>query len=123
MSPRPAAGAGAGGSPEDHGEAAEGAPADGMGASTPIDDPRLQAGIEHLQRAAHEVIAASRALLDVAEELIDDPRAASSVVDALGSLGGLARSRAAGLAGRRPGAATGTTDDPDDPPVQRIPVS
>ncbi|HWJ61576.1 MAG TPA: hypothetical protein VNS19_06380 [Acidimicrobiales bacterium] len=80
-------------------------------------DPRLQAGLEHLQRAAREMIAASRALLDVAEELVEDPKAASGIIDLLGSV--------AGRAGRSPvhGVPHDDDDEGDDPPVQRIPVS
>jgi hypothetical protein len=110
-------------------------PEDGHGAGDggPDLDPRLQAGLDHLQRAAREVIAASRALLDVAEELVDDPKAAAGVVDLLGSLGTLAarRARAGGWptgGGRGDGGADGGGSGPDDgdegePPVQRIPVS
>ena len=100
-------------------ERPEGAPAD------PMEDPRVQAGLEHLQRAAREVIAASRALLDAAEDLVEDPKAAGSVLDLLGEVA--ARGRAA--VGRIPGAGAsaadhGDGDDPDDgPSVQRIPVS
>lgn len=89
------------------------------------DDPRVQAGVEHLQRAAHEAIAASRALLDVAEDLVDDPRALGGVLELLGGLGGLA-GRLTGPARRaadRPGRDPFASDDDDDPPVQRIPVS
>ncbi|MGN6694717.1 MAG: hypothetical protein ACTHN0_11125 [Aquihabitans sp.] len=78
-------------------------------------DPRLQAGLEHLQRAAREMIAASRALLDVAEELVEDPKAASGIIDLLGSV--------AGRSGRQAGRAAPHDGDDDDPPVQRIPVS
>lgn len=89
------------------------------------DDPRVQAGVEHLQRAAHEAIAASRALLDVAEDLVDDPRALGGVLELLGGLGGLA-ARVSGPV-RRPGRGPSpdpfASDDDDDPPVQRIPVS
>lgn len=81
------------------------------------DDPRVQAGLEHLQRAAHEVIAATRALLDVAEELVDDPKAASSIVDLLGSVAGRLPKMPADAPDRD------DRDEPDDPPVQRIPVS
>lgn len=96
------------------------------------DDPRVQAGLDHLQRAAREVIAASRALLDVAEELVDDPRAAASLADVLGSLGGLAaRGRSwtgtgggAGGSDRLHPDVDGDEDDGDGGPgVQRIPVS
>ena len=93
---------------------------DGHDASRPADpwadqDPRLQAGLEHLQRAAREMIAASRALLDVAEELVEEPKAASGIIDLLGSV--------AGRAGRAGPAASPAGEDDDDPPVQRIPVS
>ena len=81
-------------------------------------DPRVQAGLEHLQRAAREMIAASRALLDVAEELVEDPKAAAGIVDLLGSVA---------PRGMRGSATKGNghdAHDPDDePPVQRIPVS
>ncbi len=85
-------------------------------------DARLQAGLDHLQRAAKEVIAASRALLDVAEDLVDDPHAATGLTDMLASFGALA-----GRMGRAAaGSAVGHRDEDDDdgdPPVQRIPVS
>ena len=80
-------------------------------------DPRVQAGLDHLQRAAREVIAASRALLDVAEELVEDPNAAAGLVDALASMAGrLPRSRTTE-------AADDDGEPGDEPPVQRIPVS
>ena len=79
-------------------------------------DPRVQAGLDHLQRAAREMIAASRALLDVAEELVEDPKAASGIIDLLGSVAGRAARPTS-----RPAADHG--DDDDEPPVQRIPVS
>ena len=79
-------------------------------------DPRVQAGLDHLQRAAREMIAASRALLDVAEDMIDDPKAASGLLDLLGTVGDLAGRVA------RP-ASQPDDDDHDEPPIQRIPVS
>lgn len=89
-------------------------------------DQRVQQGVEGLQRAAHEFINASRALLDVVEELVDDPRAPGGVVDIFGELGTvasrLARNAARGMA--QAGRGPVPDDDPDDdPPVQRIPVS
>ena len=83
-------------------------------------DPRVSEGLEHLQRAAREVIEASRALLDVAEDLVADPRTAIDVVGLIGRTGEVA----ARLAGRvRPASGHHGVDDEDDPPVQRIPVS
>jgi hypothetical protein len=82
----------------------------------PLDDPRVQAGMEHLQRAAREVIAAGRALLDAAEDLVDDPRAAAGVLETLSSLVERGRSAATG-------SATDPEDDDDGGTVQRIPVS
>lgn len=50
-------------------------------------DERARQGIEHLQAAGVEVIAALRAFLDVAEAIVRDPNAgavlAASVVDAV----------------------------------------
>lgn len=83
------------------------------------DDPRVKAGLEHLQRAAREVIAASRALLDVAEEMVESPGGMSKIFGALGELGDLAQ-----RAARAQGGSTRPDEGPDpDPPVQRIPVS
>ena len=59
---------------------------DPSGPGWSAEDPRVQAGLDHLQRAAHEMISASRALLDVMEELVDDPRAAAGIVDLLGTV-------------------------------------
>ncbi len=78
------------------------------------EDPRVQAGLDHLQRAAQEVIAASRAFLDVAEELVEDPRAAGGLMDLFGSVAAMAR---------MPRPRHQPDDGDDEPPVQRIPVS
>jgi hypothetical protein len=55
---------------------------------------RARDGIQHLQAAAREMIHAARALLDVAEDLIDDPAAVATLVGALGAIGDAARRRA-----------------------------
>ncbi|MFN8017920.1 MAG: hypothetical protein U0P45_07330 [Acidimicrobiales bacterium] len=90
-------------------------------------DPRIQAGLEAMQRAAKEMIAASRALLDAAEDLVDDPRAAASIVDLLGTVASRAPRMPRPGVGWPAGADdAGWDDDEDDegePPVQRIPVS
>lgn len=100
---------------------------DEEGAAWDSEDPRVQAGIDHLQRAAHEVIAASRALLDVAEEMVDDPRSAGNLLGMLSSVGTLAARMARSTASGRRDDIYGDDDDDDDDgggsPVQRIPVS
>ena len=92
-------------------------------------------GVEHLQAAANEMIAAGRAFLDAVEEVVRDREAIASVVDALGSIAHAATqaaSQAASQATRvatgrdRPGASAGDGDGSgDDPPsrVQHIRVS
>jgi hypothetical protein len=105
--------------------------ADDARGTNPLDDPRVQAGLDRIQRAAHEFIAGSRALLDVAEELVEDPKAAGGLASMLGELGHvatrLARNAArSGLGGPWSGPGSdqdGDDPDDDDPPVQRIPVS
>jgi hypothetical protein len=54
---------------------------------------RAREGIQHLQAAARELIHAARALLDVAENVIDDPAAIATLAGALGAMGDLARRR------------------------------
>jgi hypothetical protein len=57
--------------------------------------------LEHFQAAARELIAAFRSVLDVAEELVEDP---DSVKDAFGAFGNLARQAARQAAGFAAGA-------------------
>lgn len=98
----------------------------------------LDDGVEHLQAAASEMIAAGRAFLDAVEDVVRDRDAVASVVDAFGSIAHAAthaasqaasqaasrvatgRDRASGSTGGR-----GGDDDGDDPPsrVQHIRVS
>jgi hypothetical protein len=63
---------------------------------------RAQEGLDHLQAAAKEMIKAARALLDVAEGLVDDPATATTVVSALGSLAQAAVRQAGPLVGAPP---------------------
>lgn len=76
-------------------------------------------GLAHLQAAAREAIAAARAFLDVAEELVGDPAAASAVVDAVGAVVRTAAQRGRQAAGQR------AADDRGDEGarVQRIRVN
>jgi hypothetical protein len=57
---------------------------------------RADEALEHLQSAAHELIAAARAFLDLAEEVVDDPKAGEALIDTLGGLARKARSAADG---------------------------
>lgn len=81
-------------------------------------EDRAAEGLAHLQAAAKEAIAAARAFLDVAEELVADPAAVSSVVDAVGTVVRTAarKGREATGHGRRDG-------DDDEPRVQHIRIS
>lgn len=95
-----------------------GAGAEGNGDGATTDDTAAK-GIEALQRAAQEAIAAARAMLDVADELVRDPNAAGAV---LGALTSVARAAARMSPGRHD--ERGDEDDDDgDGGVQRIPVS
>jgi len=80
-----------------------------------MNDERADEGLEHLQTAAHEMIKAARAFLDVAEELVTDPQTSATLLGFLDSVAG-----AAGRA-RSPGDDRDDRDDGD--PVEHIPVS
>ena len=67
----------------------------GDGAEEESDDARVAEGVEHLPRAAREMIAAARSFLDVVEDVVGDHVAVSSVAEAFSSWG-QAVSRAAG---------------------------
>lgn len=54
-------------------------------------EQRAAQGLLHLQGAAVQLIAAARAFLDVAEDLVQDPAAAAGVVQTLAALAGAAR--------------------------------
>ncbi len=74
-----------------------------------LDDERARDGVEHLQAAAREMLAAARAVLDVVEELVDDP---ATVPALLASLGTVARSVAGTWPFARPGDETARPDGP-----------
>ena len=88
----------------------------------PMSDPRLGDGVEHLQTAAHEMLAAARTFLDVVEDVVSDREklstVAASVTELLGSAGGsLAR-----MAERVSGAGGGhgpSGEGPDAPTTRR----
>ena len=74
-------------------------------------------GLEHLQAAAHEMIAAARSMLDAVEELLDDPRAATSIASAVGTVGRLIEGAVGSVVSHNASASN------DEPRVQRIRVS
>ncbi|MEO7556032.1 MAG: hypothetical protein ABIV94_05450 [Acidimicrobiales bacterium] len=80
-------------------------------------------GLSHLQNAAKEVIAAARALLDAAEDLVEDPAAMGQLGDALTTIAKLASTAIGGVP--RPGSRPEPHDDSDtgESRVQRIRVS
>ncbi len=87
-----------------------------MTSSRPVEgDDRAADGLQHLQAAAREAIAAARAFLDVAEELVADPAAASAIVDAVGS--------AVRSAARRGREVAGHDDHDDGSHVEHIRVT
>ena len=49
-------------------------------------EDRTGEAVAHLQSAARELIAAVRAFLDVAEEVVDDPKAGEALLDTLGDV-------------------------------------
>jgi hypothetical protein len=81
---------------------------------------RAREGLDHLQAAARELIAAARAVLDVADELVSDPEMVSTVVSALSGVV-QAASRAASSAAAASGSSPGSTEPADH--VERIRVS
>jgi hypothetical protein len=91
---------------------------------------RAREGVEHLQAAARELIAAARAALDVAEEVVNDPESLASLAGSLSTVGDVAR-RMTGAGGwPAPGSTTagrgaedtgGAADDARR--VERIPVT
>jgi hypothetical protein len=60
----------------------------GPGPTNPLGDAAQ--GVEHLQKAAKELIRAVRSLLDAAEGLVDDPTIVQSVAGTLTDLAGAA---------------------------------
>jgi hypothetical protein len=71
-------------------------------------DDRAREGLDHLQAAAREMIHAARAMLDVAEQLVNDPATATTIV---GALGAMAQAATGNL--MRPGPPAAADDDDD----------
>lgn len=68
-----------------------------------MDDARAREGLEHLQAGVLELIAAARALLDVAEQVVRDPATVAAVTSAVAA----AARAVAGPAAPRPTAGDG----------------
>lgn len=90
---------------------------------------RAVEGLVHLQGAAVQLIAAARAFLDVAEDLVRDPSAAAAVVETLASLATAARAEWSGSPaadGAPPSDASHGGPAPNGAPtakVRRIPLA
>jgi hypothetical protein len=80
--------------------------------SDPTGDDHVRNGLDHLQAAALELIAATRAFLDVAEDLVREPGVAADFVRT-----------AAGMVAALRGDSTPPSDDPPEPGVRRIRLS
>jgi len=91
-------------------------------------DERVGDGVEHLQAAAREMIAAARTFLDVAEDAVGDHAVVSSLAEVLATMGqavaragNRARDAAGSTGPRQPGPGGGDGDDGSR--VQHIDVS
>lgn len=93
-------------------------------------DHRLDDGVEHLQAAAHEMLAAARSFLDVVEDVVSDRDklggVAATFTDLLGGAGGSLARMAERVARNGSDDAAGASSDADaggpKPRVRRIPV-
>lgn len=86
-----------------------------------MNEDRAREGVEHLQTAAIEVIAAVRAFLDVAEAVVRDPSAVATAATTLVDVARQATSPAGPAGGHAD--TTGPAGSPDEPRVTRIRVS
>lgn len=86
-----------------------------------MSEDRAAEGLEHLQKAGMELIAAARLFLDLAEEVVTDRDKVAEVVSFVGTMAGAATDAVAG-AGRPAG---GNASDPStaDGRVEHIDVS
>lgn len=81
-----------------------------------MSDDRSADGLEHLQSAALELIAAARAFLDVAEEVVREPAVAVTIVQAAAGVGRT-------ILGATDRAGAGGASPPEEAKVRRIDVS
>ena len=80
----------------------------------PAADPRVEAGIDHLQTAATELIGAARAFLDVIEEVVTDRDRMTGAAESLGAV-----AEAVVRGARRAGLDRSPSGAPADPPEER----
>ena len=98
----------------------DGSPTADERSGDPIHD-KARAGIEHLQAAARELIAAARAALDVAEDIVEDPDTAASLAGVADTVTGFVRSV---VPSRRTVAGDGeSAPEGDETSVQRIHIT
>ena len=93
----------------------------GEQAATDVQE-RARQGVEHLQAAARELIQAAKAALDVAEELVNDPEAVSSLAGVMTTVGDLARRVTGGGAWPPAPNPEASGEDEPDTRVERITV-
>ena len=78
-------------------------------------EPSAENGVEHLQSAAHEMVAAARSFLDAIEEVISDERSLTKAVDTMSGLMGVA-GEALGHIGDRISSGDSGSDEKHGPP-------
>jgi hypothetical protein len=80
---------------------------------TVVADERVAEGVDHLQAAALEMIAAARVFLDVAEDLVTDPERVAGTLASLAALADLIGRSGRQRAGAPPGDASGEAETGD----------
>ncbi len=89
-----------------------------------MSDERAAEGVEHLQAAALEMISATRAFLDVLEEVVTDKAKVSAVMGAVGSVAQVAVRTATRATNQPTGGRDGHFEtESDDGRVQHIRVT
>jgi hypothetical protein len=88
--------------------------ADDQTDAEPADDRSTAEGIDHLQAAASEMIAAARSFLDAVEGVVHDRDAVASVVDTLSTVAHAASQAASRVRPPRDRPAPGGGTRPDD---------
>jgi hypothetical protein len=87
-----------------------------------MNDERAAEGLEHLQAAALELIAAARAFLDVAEDVVTDPEGVTATLASLAALVDMV-TRRGGRAAAAPDEDVWPGSDEGSTRIRRIDVS